>query len=168
MAKYGPVGGDGGDAFDDQTQLGPDPATVRIIGLIVRSGKFVDSITPIYQDGTGKVRVVQHGGDGGDRHPPVDLAPGEFITEISGRSGQFVDSLTLETSLGQRLSFGGSGGGPVEGYEFPPETDGPQEVVAFHGGATQFLDRIGIYTRPHPAPRASAAAASQVTPSESQ
>jgi hypothetical protein len=148
MADFGPVGGPGGAPFDDLTDLGLDGATIRIVGLIIRSGAFIDAITPIYLDGGGQLALPKHGGDGG-LETRFGLRSGEFITEISGRSGQFVDSLTIETNLGARIGFGGSGGGPVEGYEFPPDTESPQEVVAFFGASGVFIDRIGIHTRPH-------------------
>ena len=148
MADFGPVGGMGGAAFDDLNQLGLIPSTTRIIGLIVRSGAYIDSINPIFVVGDGNIALPKHGGDGGSEHR-IGMKPGEFITEISGRSGAFVDSLTIETSLGRRLGFGGPGGGPVAGYEMPPEEDGRQEVVAFFGGSGVYLDRVGIHTRPH-------------------
>jgi len=152
MADFGPVGGPGGAPFDDLTDLGLDAATIRIIGLIVRDDKdkFVNAITPIYIDGAGNLALPKHGGDGGKEEVPgLGLRSGEFITEISGRSGEFLDSLTIETNLGVRRGFGGPGGGPVEGYELPPDTERPQEVVAFFGASGTLIDRIGIHTRPH-------------------
>jgi hypothetical protein len=149
MADYGPIGGPGGAQFNDLTDLGLDGSTMRIAGLIIRSGDFIDGVTPIYLDGGGQLALPKHGGDGG-LETRFGLRPGEFITEISGRSGEFVDSLTVETNLGARIGFGGSGGGPVEGYEVPPDTDGQQEVVAFFGASGTFIDSIGIHTRPHP------------------
>lgn len=148
MTDYGPVGGPGGHPFDDLADLGLNGSTMRIAGLIIRSGKFIDGITPVYLDGNGQLALPKHGGDGG-LETRIGLRPGEFITEISGKSGEFLDSLTVETNLGARLGFGGPGGGPVEGYEFPPETDGLQEVVAFFGASGQFIDRLAIHTRPH-------------------
>ena len=148
MADFGPAGGRGGTSFDDLTQLGLEPSTTRIIGLIVASGVYVDSIRPIYLDGNGNLALPKHGGTGGSEMT-LGMKPGEFITEISGRSGAYVDSLTIETNQGRRLSFGGPGGGPVGGYDFPPE-DGHQEVVAFFGGSGAYHDRVGIHTRRHP------------------
>jgi hypothetical protein len=150
MADYGPVGGSGGGAFDDLTDLGLDAATLRIGGFIIRSGSVIDSITLIYLDGSNGLALVKHGGDGGPTETKLGLKPNEFITEISGRTGAFVDSLTIETNLGARVGAGGSGGGPVEGYELPPDTDRPQEVIAFFGASRTVIDRIGIHTRPHP------------------
>src|SRR5215510_14507879 len=111
MADYGPVGGQGGGAFDDAADLGLNVATMRILGLIIRHGSLIDQVTPIYLDGDGNLGIPQHGGDGGGEDR-IGMAPGEYITEISGRSGRFVDSLTIETNRGRRLGFGGSGGGP--------------------------------------------------------
>jgi Jacalin-like lectin domain len=150
MADFGPVGGPGGAPFDDLTDLGLDASTIRIVGLIIRSDKdkFVNAITPIYIDGAGQLALPKHGGDGGSE-ARLGLRSGEFITEISGRSGEFVDSLTIETNLGTRIGFGGPGGGPVEGYELPPDTESLQEVVAFFGASGTLIDRIGVHTRPH-------------------
>ncbi len=139
--------GPGGGPFDDLKDLGLDPSTIRIVGLIIRSGQFIDAITPIYLDGDGQLALPKHGGDGG-LETRFGLRSGEFITEISGRSGEFVDSLTIETNLGARIGLGGLGGGPVEGYEIPPDTEGAQEVVAFFGASGDFIDSIGIHTRP--------------------
>ena len=133
--------------FDDLTDLGLNASTMRIAGLIIRSGQFIDGVTPIYLDDAGQLAIPKHGGDGGIE-ARFGLRPGEFFTQISGRSGEFLDSLTLETNLGARLGFGGLGGGPVEGYEDPPDTDGPQEIVAFFGASGEFIDSIGIHTRP--------------------
>jgi hypothetical protein len=140
--------GPGGGPFDDLTDLGLDAATIRIVGLIIRSGEYIDAITPIYLDGGGQLALPKHGGDGG-LETRFGSRSGEFITEISGRSGLYLDSLTIQTNLGARIGFGGPGGGPVEGYELPPDTDDPQEVVAFFGGSGVYIDRIGIHTRPH-------------------
>jgi hypothetical protein len=147
MPDYGPVGGPGGGPFDDLTDLGLDASTMRIVGLVIRSGEYIDAIRPIYTDGSGKLELPKHGGEGGGE-VSFGMRPGEFITEISGRSGEFVDSLTIETNFGLRVGFGGPGGGPVEGYELPPDSAGTQEVVAFFGGSGEYLDRIGIHTRP--------------------
>ena len=146
MADFGPVGGDGGGPFDDLADLGLDASTIRIVGLIIRSDQFINSIMPIYLDGGGQLALPKHGGDEG-LETRFGLRSGEFITEISGRSGQFVDSLTIETNLGARIGLGGLGGGPVEGYELPPDTAGTQEVVALFGASGTLLDRIGIHTR---------------------
>src|SRR4029453_19221712 len=48
MGDFGPVGGPGGVPFDDLKDLGLDPSTMRIVGLIIRSGQFIDLITPIF------------------------------------------------------------------------------------------------------------------------
>jgi hypothetical protein len=149
VTDYGPVGGPGGAGFDDLADLGLDASTMRIVGLVIHSQKFIDSVSPIYLDSQGGLGLPKHGGDGG-KEVRWGLRPGEFITQIEGRGGEFVDSLIVETNLGERRGFGGLGGVPVEGYEFPPDTDGQQEVVAFFGASGEFIDRIGIHTRPRP------------------
>jgi hypothetical protein len=122
---------------------------MRIRALIVHYLDVVNAIRPIYLDGNGKMALPLHGHEDGTEATLV-LEPDEYVTEISGRTGTLVDSLTVETNLGTRQAFGGTGGGPIEGYELPPDTDRPQEVVAFFGACGQRLDSIGINTRPAP------------------
>lgn len=150
MADYGAVGGPGGVNFDDSTDLGLEASSMRIIALIIHSDPYIFALTPIYVDGKGKSATPKHGDNGGVE-TRVNMDPDEFITEISGRSSKFIDSLIIETNKGKRIGFGGAGGGPVPaGYQFPPATDGAQEVFAFFGRAGKLVDAIGIHTRPAP------------------
>jgi hypothetical protein len=100
---------------------------------------------------TGEVTFgEQHGGVAGTP-VRIGLQAGEFFTQISGRFGQFVDSLTIETSGGpngpQRYPsegrFGGLGG--IYDYEFPPVNG--QEIIGFLGKSGTLIDAIGVRTR---------------------
>lgn len=149
MPDFGPTGGPGGSAFEDEA-----PPGMEIGALIIRSGgprNVVIAIQVLYRNSsTGQLLLGdQHGGGGGDQ-TIIALNGGEFVAEISGRSGQFLDSLTVETSQGRRFGrFGGLGGS--SDYEFPdPLVGGPQEIFGFFGSSGTLVDAIGVRTRPRP------------------
>lgn len=169
MADYGPFGGSGGGVFDDNDPTLsnilislniPNLDHLAISEIRINSGKFIDSIELVYRDSHGIPHSSgRHGGTGGTAQPPIFLARGEYITEIRGRTGQFVDSLTLQTNQGRifpnpldnpgLVRFGGSGG--TADYDAPnqQEQTAGHEVFAFWGRATEYLDAIAIHTRPH-------------------
>ncbi len=113
------------------------PFAPRIIG-----------IQAVYLDATnaGLIFGEPHGGTPAGTLDTIALGAGEFITEISGRRSQFLDSLSISTSAGRRFGrFGGSGGNPD--YEFP-DAGGPQEVLGFFGRSGALIDALGVHTRP--------------------
>ena len=146
MADYGPTRADGGIPFQDVAPTGS-----RIGGLVVWHGgknrNVIVGIQVLYQDVTTGALVLgeQHGGAAGAdvKQAIFVLKAGEFITQISGRFGQFVDSLTVETNLGARYGrYGGLGG--FEDYEFPPTST--DEIVGFLGKSGTLIDSIGCRT----------------------
>jgi hypothetical protein len=103
-------GGRGGADFSDRP---PDGA--RICEVFIRHGDVVDGIrlSWVTADGT-RVDGPYHGGQGGMDHN-FTLAPGEVIEVIRGASGDLVDSLSFQTSLGHSYGpYGGGGGKPFE------------------------------------------------------
>jgi hypothetical protein len=62
---------------------------------------------------------TKHGGGGGTLHV-FELAENEFITKVSGKYGDYIDSMTIETNLKISPTYGGSGGGPT--FEFSLNT----------------------------------------------
>lgn len=147
MPDFGPTGGPGGSTFEDEA-----PEGMEIGVLIIRSGgprNVVIAIQVLYRNATtGQLTLGdRHGGVGGEQ-TIIALNAGESLTEISGRSGQFLDSITFQTSQGRRFGrFGGLGGGTD--YEFP-DTGGPQEIFGFFGRSGTLVDAIGVRTRPLP------------------
>jgi Jacalin-like lectin domain len=89
-------GGSGGNPFSDQPAEGS-----RICRVHVRHGDYVDGIgiAWIEPDGT-FVEGPLHGGGGGTENS-FTLDPGETIQVIRGASGNLVDSLGFQTSLGR-------------------------------------------------------------------
>ena len=150
MADYGPAGGNGGDEFDDK-DLAPG-SEIRMV--FVWYGDYIDAIQVLYEDPTTRMLQLsdRHGGTGGSKLAMITLKPDEFITEISGRTGGLVDSLTLDTTLFRYGRYGGLGG--ENDYEFPdPEPEQPEEVFAFFGRSGSRLDAVGIHTRSRQAPQ---------------
>ena len=155
LTSEGPSGGPGGSPFDD-SDLGnfirspyplPGPTlagSVQIASVTVFSGVYIDSIQVTYAPSEGITgQPEKHGGGGG--HPQdLLLQPGEYITEVSGRSGDYVDSLTIRTggSRSQTMTWGGSGGSRSFDYKAPPGT----EIVFCWGRSGQYLDAIGVDT----------------------
>ena len=134
----GPAGGTGGYLFDD------GPAIGRIADVLIRSGAYIDSILVIEENPT--TIHPQHGGDGG--HLDIfTLASDEYITEVSGRYGRYVDSLTIQTNKGQIGHWGGSGG--VQDFDF--QAPSGYAIVGFWGRSGAYVDAIGVIVAPVPA-----------------
>jgi hypothetical protein len=70
------------------------------------------------------------------------LQPGEFITTIGGRTGAYVDKLSLRTSEGQSRVCGRDGGKAFDDWTVPDHS----VVVGFAGRAQAYIDRIGLMT----------------------
>jgi hypothetical protein len=132
---YGsPHGGNGGEAFEDSP-----PSSAQVVGLYVRSGTFVDAVEMIYDTAD----LPKHGGDGGSE-TTITFEPGEYITAISGASGQFLESLTIETNRGRRF---GPFGVPV-GTPFEVRAPDGYEIAGFYGRAGVYIDAFGAVIRP--------------------
>ena len=141
-------GGEGGDSFSDQL---PDGS--RICEVLIRHGEYVDGIRISWEtaDGT-RVDGPYHGGGGGNEDS-FTLEPGETIQVIGGASGDYVDRLGFETSLGRSYGpYGGDGGNPFE-ENFGP-TPNPLDhdatvlvnhpLVGIYGRSGDLLDAIGF------------------------
>ena len=129
-------GRNGGDVFADVTrQMILDQHALSAVTL--QAGAVIDRITSTFAG-----REVRHGGDGGKPVSPLVLQPGEFITKIEGRSGAYVDKLTLHTSEGQTRTAGRDGGDPFPTWTVPPES----VVVGFAGRSARVIDRLGPMT----------------------
>jgi len=70
----------------------------------------------------------------------LNLESGEFIVEVSGRSGNIIDRLDIRTNFGKTLSVGGNGGTP-----FRLAIPNGSQVVGFFGGCGGHLHNIGVY-----------------------
>lgn len=136
LFKAGPAGGCGGRDFSDD----PHGMYGRIKQVTIRSGAYIDAIQIAYENSLGEIiEQPQHGGNGGGKDTFL-LDDDEYIIEISGRFGQFVDSLLIETNKRRSCRYGGNGGGAEYSYRAP---DG-YGIVGFIGRDGDYIDAIGV------------------------
>lgn len=134
--QSGPSGGTGGDTFTDDI-----PADgIKIQSIEIRHGDYIDAVKLNYSDGSSS---AQHGGGGGNRSV-ISFESDEFLTEISGRYGSFVDSMTIRTNVQTFGPFGGNGGSKDYRHQVPEEN---MEIIGFFGSSGSYLDAIGIVGR---------------------
>ena len=142
MATFGycgPSGGLGGGYFNDGQVGGQEVAEVRI-----RSGALIDAIQIVYviDQTSHAIPRPRHGGNGGS--PSVfRLAPGEYITDVGGKYGRYIDSLWIKTNRGRTKTWGGGGGSVDFFYNAPPGT----RIFGFTGRSGVVLDLIGVIMR---------------------
>ena len=134
------AGGRGGNPFSD-----PQPAAgTRVTEVRIRSGEMIDAIQLVYVSVSGSSAVAgQHGGSGG-RLNVFRLDADEYITGISGRCGDIIDSLQIRTNKKTSPIYGGSGGSRDYRIEVPNGT----EATGFTGRSGERVDAIGLTFAP--------------------
>src|SRR5260370_216507 len=131
MADHvGPVGGHGGNPFED-------PSDQQIKEIIIHWGSDLDSITVTFWNGTS----IQHGGTGGENVREFDLEAGEFITQISGNYDSVIKAISFDTNQGRHFGPFGPNNGNVP---FMLPACAPGRVVGFFGRSGGYLDAIGL------------------------
>jgi hypothetical protein len=124
-------GGGGGDNAWDETsdiQYGP------ITQIDMWTGDAVDAIQIKY----GRVFGGRHGGDSGDYHS-FKLDPGDNVTQVSGRAGDNIDRICIQTERNPEATcFGGDGGN-----YFQAQSPGAI-VVAFAGKSGKYNDSLDV------------------------
>ncbi len=138
--KLGPAGGEGGFGFDNYEV--PNGGKLREIRLL--TNRFVNAIQLIYTDAQGNISDLPPVGGMSGELQVFTLADGEYLTEISGRNGWYIDSLRLHTNLRDSKTYGGNGG--VEEFHFTAPAG--SEICGFFGRADWYVDALGIITRP--------------------
>ncbi len=144
---YGPIrrdqagqttiaGGRGGSAFADLDV----PFGARISEVRVNAGDHVDSIQVIYALTNGSLSEGPRHGGGGGNTGVFRLDTDEYIIGLSGRSGDYIDSLRIHTNKHTSQTFGGQGGRRDFRIEIPTGT----RAVGFIGRAADYLDAIGL------------------------
>jgi hypothetical protein len=129
-------GGTGGNAFSDR-ELAPG---ARVVEVQVRSGNHIDAVQLVYTLSDGRtVMGPQHGGGGGGLSV-FHLDADEVLTGISGRSGEYIDSIRFQTNMRTSPTFGGNGGSNDFRVDVPPYT----QVAGLAGRAGIYLDAIGL------------------------
>ncbi len=139
------AGGRGGTEFADEEI----PVGARISEVRIHSGSYVDSIQAIYtlQDGR-QYEGSLHGGSGG-KLQVFKLDADEYIVAISGRHGNYVDSLVIHTNKRRSPAYGGRGGNKEYRIDVPSGNRG----IGFSGKSGKYLDAIGLTYAPYVATR---------------
>jgi len=134
------VGGRGARTFAD-FQV---PADARVSEVRIQSGERIDSLQMVYvlPDGS-SLSGPRHGGSGG-RLNVFRLDADEYITGLSGRYGETIDSMRIETNKRSSALYGGSGGSTDYRVDVPSGNC----AVGFAGRAGDYLDAIGLICTP--------------------
>jgi hypothetical protein len=130
------AGGDGGVLFSD-TEI---PSGARIFEIYVHCGRYVDSVQIAYILPDGRTLAgPRHGGSGGQRQV-FRLDSDEHLLGISGRYGDYIDSIKFYTDKRTSPTYGGSGGK----RDFRIEVPSHNHAIGFVGRAARYLDAIGL------------------------
>lgn len=140
LSKIGPVGGSGGETYAFAI-----PKDERIVEVYARADWYVDGLICYHSLITDDVPYI--GGEGGVENVFV-LAPGEYITGLSGRYGIYIDTVKIHTSKRESVEIGGNG----DGGEFDYALMAPEghEIVGLFGTASDVVNSMGIITRSLP------------------
>lgn len=139
------AGGPGGNDFSDEPLVSADQSVAEVV---IHSGNLIDSVAVVVTDPAGdRSALPTHGGSGGNE-ARISLAPGEAVIGISGRHGDVLDSLTLQTTAQSYGPYGGSGGGQEYSLQIPEGT----EFIGFAGRSGQLVDALALAYRDLPEP----------------
>jgi hypothetical protein len=134
------LGGPGGSGFSD-SELQPGS---RILEVHVRSGDHVDSVQMLISFPDGRTVMSPKRGGSGGRLDIFRMDRGEYITGVSGRYGDYIDSIRIHTNKRTSALFGGPGGN----RDFRVEVPGGNQAVGFAGRAGDYLDSVGLIFAP--------------------
>jgi hypothetical protein len=136
IAQTNIAGGNGGSEFSDRDI----PAGARIAEVRIWSGDGIDSLQVVYLLSDGRLQQgVRHGGSSGNAFV-IRLDSDEYMTGISGRAGQSIDSMRIVTNKRTSLTFGGRGGD----RDFRIDLPRGGQAVGFAGRAGSMIDAIGL------------------------
>lgn len=133
LRPSGEVGG-GGTPFSDT----PPPGQ-RLTRLVVHSGEIVDGLQATY----GSQTMPWHGGSSAGQI--IDLAEGEYITQVSGLYGDYHGAIGIfqfEVCTNRRtLPKFGSINRAVDAHPFSFKAESGESIVAFSGRTFRHSDR---------------------------
>jgi hypothetical protein len=151
----GMFGGGGGSSFARTCRNGE-----VMVGVSVRSGWWIDSIAPrcvsVTNTGAwnGAVRTLARTGGGGGDHTATLDCPNHFaVSGIAGRSGSYVDQLSLEcrrlvnqntfqvADTPQTIGPAGGDGGDDFG---PYHCAGQLPVISLNGRSATYVDQVNV------------------------
>jgi hypothetical protein len=133
-------GGSGGLGFSDASV----PPGARITEIRVNAGKMIDSIRAMYVTKDGYALEGPHHGGSGGRSNVLRMDPDEYITGISGRYGNNLESIVFRTNKRTSPKYGGNGGRT----DFSVDVPRGSVAVGFCGRSSAYVDALGLtYTR---------------------
>ncbi len=134
------VGGQGGIQFSD-VEI---PPGVRVLEVYVFYGNYIDAVQMRYVLPNGRtVEGPRRGGPGGQQRV-FRIDSDEYIIGLSGRYGNYIDSLQVHTNKRTSPLFGGSGGR----FDYHIDVAPGNQAVGFVGRAGNYLDAIGLTFTP--------------------
>ena len=138
--NLGPVGGHGGQPFDDYGI--PDDA--RLTAVHVFAEWVIDAIRFDYAHADGATGSRPPIGGLGGNHHVFYLDEDEFLIGLSGRCGWYVDSVRFHTNKRVSDLYGGRGGERDYALMAPPG----YEIAGLIGRSDWYLDALGARLRP--------------------
>lgn len=126
------VGGNGGSKFDAC-------AGGKVRGLHIRSGAWIDAVQVIYSNAQGQEDSTNRFGGQGGGLGAFMLEAGERIIRVGFTTGQYVNSISIETDKHRCISFGHENGEAA--YFDIPENS---EFAGFYGKCGAYVDSIGV------------------------
>jgi hypothetical protein len=106
----------------------------------IRAGDLVDAVQVMYALPDGRTSAgPRHGGRGG-REYTFSLDGDEYITGISGRYGDLIDSIRIHTNKRTSPVFGGTGGSS----DFRIDVPQGGQAIGFVGRSGARVDAIGL------------------------
>ena len=112
----------------------------QLVEVVVWAADFVNGLQAIYRVGEERVVGPIHRGEHGSyQEHRLVLEADERIKRVEVASGGVVDGLSLVTTMGRRVDFGGKGG-----ERRVLEVSDGLELVGFVGGVGGHLHNLGI------------------------
>ena len=142
VTKEALTGGQGGIGFKDT--IDPD---YEISEIKIWSGRYIDAIQLIWRKRSDNSHIIvgqKHGGPGGTLSKgslglDLKLKPGEYIIAVSGKSGNYVDSMQIQTNKQLYHRNGGQGGANDYVWQAPAG----QQIIGFWGRSGSYIDALG-------------------------
>ena len=118
---------------------------------VLTDGQYIYGVEVIYCGSNGEEissgkNVARHGSE--NSWESFDFQDGEFITELSVRTGSWMDKIALSTNLGRRFSAGGNGGDHYDVVKASTSGKTINRVVAIGGAfGDQMKNLKAFYTK---------------------
>ncbi len=102
-------------------------------------GSWMNQIGTSYQTTSGTVQFVHGNSSGGAAMPSLNLGVGEFVTQISGLAGSYINQLSLKTNLGQSVKWPPNADSAASFSWSVPEG---ATLVGFQGSSNKYLNGL--------------------------